>query len=52
MDNLAATILILFLGIFIGVVSILVYYNIKGISAQNNANKYCPYAGQYLICPL
>ena len=39
MDNLAATILILFLGIFIGVVSILVYYNIKGISAQNNANK-------------
>ncbi len=39
MDNVAVTILILFLGIIIGAVIVFVVNKLKGVNAQNNANK-------------
>ncbi len=39
MDNIALTILILFLGIFIGVIALVIINHLRGVSAQNNANK-------------
>lgn len=39
MDNIAVIILILFLGIFIGALSVFIINHLKGVSAQNNANK-------------
>ncbi len=39
MDNLAVTILILFLGIIVGAIAVLVINYFKGVSAENNANK-------------
>ena len=39
MDNIAVIILFLFLGIIIGAVAIIIFNNLKGVNAQNNANK-------------
>ncbi len=39
MDNVAVTILFLFLGIIVGAGAVLIINHLKGLSAQNNANK-------------
>ena len=39
MDDIATTILILFLGVIIGGVAVFIIYKLKGANAQNNANK-------------
>jgi len=39
MDNIAVIILLLFLGIIIGAVAMVIVNSLKGVNAQNNANK-------------
>lgn len=39
MDNIAVIILVLFLGIIVGAVAMVIVNSLKGVNAQNNANK-------------